>query len=137
MTEPWIHPSAVLLLGAVILPLLPKALRRICIVLVPVLAFCSVLLMQGHNGVYGVVPFMKWQLVFGKVDALSMVFAYIMTLMCVIGSVYGLHVEEAAQHSAAWTYVAGSLGVIFCGDYLTLFLFWELMAFSSVEVHFS
>ena len=40
--------------------------------------------------------------------------------------------EEAAQHSAAWTYVAGSLGVIFCGDYLTLFLFWELMAFSSV-----
>ena len=45
MTEPWIHPSAVLLLGAVILPLLPKALRRICIVLVPVLAFCAVLLM--------------------------------------------------------------------------------------------
>ena len=132
MTEPWIHPSAVLLLGAVILPLLPKALRRICIVLVPVLAFCAVLLMQGHNGVYGVLPFMKWQLIFGKVDALSMVFAYIMTLMCVIGSVYGLHVEEAAQHSVAWTYVAGSLGVIFCGDYLTLFLFWELMAFSSV-----
>jgi len=132
MTEPWIHPSAVLLLGAVILPLLPKALRRICIVLVPVLAFCAVLLMQGHNGVYGVLPFMKWQLIFGKVDALSMVFAYIMTLMCVIGSIYGLHVEEAAQHSVAWTYVAGSLGVIFCGDYLTLFLFWELMAFSSV-----
>ncbi|MDD3684749.1 MAG: hypothetical protein PHW09_12870, partial [Desulfovibrio desulfuricans] len=70
MTEPWIHPSAVLLLGAVILPLLPKALRRICIVLVPVLAFCAVLLMQGHNGVYGVLPFMKWQLIFGKVDAL-------------------------------------------------------------------
>ena len=132
MTEPWIHPSAVLLLGAVILPLLPRAVRRMFIVLVPVLAFGAVLLMQGHNGVYGVVPFMKWQLIFGKVDALSMVFAYIMTLMCVIGSIYGLHVEEAAQHSVAWTYVAGSLGVIFCGDYLTLFLFWELMAFSSV-----
>ena len=132
MTEQWIHPSAILLLGAVILPLLPRAVRRMFIVLVPVLAFGAVLLMQGHNGVYGVVPFMKWQLIFGKVDALSMVFAYIMTLMCVIGSIYGLHVEEAAQHSVAWTYVAGSLGVIFCGDYLTLFLFWELMAFSSV-----
>ena len=58
MTEPWIHPSAVLLLGAVILPLLPRAVRRVFIVLVPVLAFCAVLLMQGHNGVYGVVPFM-------------------------------------------------------------------------------
>jgi len=132
MTESWIHPSAVLLLGAAILPLLPRAVRRVLIVLVPVLAFGAVLLMQGHNGVYGVVPFMNWELTFGRVDALSMVFAYIMTLMCVIGSIYGLHVEEAAQHSAAWIYVAGSLGVIFCGDYLTLFLFWEIMAFSSV-----
>jgi len=35
------------------------------------------------------------------------------------------------QHIAAWFYVAGSLGVIYCGDYLVLFLFWELMAFSS------
>jgi multicomponent Na+:H+ antiporter subunit D len=33
---------------------------------------------------------------------------------------------------AAWLYVAGSLGAIYCGDYIVLFLFWELMAFSSV-----
>ena len=38
MTEQWIHPSAVLLLGAVILPMLPRAVRRMFIVLVPVLA---------------------------------------------------------------------------------------------------
>jgi len=81
-----------------------------------------------------VVQFMDWTLTFGRVDALSMVFAYIMTLMCIIGSIYGMHVEEDFQHIAAWTYVAGSLGVIFCGDYLVLFLFWEVMAFSSVFV---
>jgi multicomponent Na+:H+ antiporter subunit D len=49
-----------------------------------------------------------------------------------IGTLYGMHVEENGQHIAAWVYVAGSLGAIYAGDLLTLFLFWELMAFSSV-----
>jgi multicomponent Na+:H+ antiporter subunit D len=51
--------------------------------------------------------------------------------MAIIGTVYGLHVKDNWQHIAAWFYVAGSLGVIYCGDYLVLFLFWEMMAFAS------
>ncbi|WP_291303169.1 Na(+)/H(+) antiporter subunit D [Desulfovibrio sp. MES5] len=132
MTDTWIHPSAILLVGAVILPCLPKAWRKIFLVIVPLLAFADVVSMQGHNGVFGSLRFMDATMIFGRVDALSMVFAYIMSLMCIIGTVYGLHVENPVEQSAAWVYVAGSLGVIFCGDYLTLFLFWELMAFSSV-----
>jgi multicomponent Na+:H+ antiporter subunit D len=131
-TSFWLHPALILMVGALILPLLPKAFKKGWLVLVPVLTFACVLSMQGKNGVYGVTQFLDWTLTFGRVDALSMVFAYIMTLMCVIGSIYGMHVEEDAQHIAAWFYVAGSLGVIFCGDYLVLFLFWEIMAFSSV-----
>ncbi|MFZ5427769.1 MAG: Na(+)/H(+) antiporter subunit D [Thermodesulfobacteriota bacterium] len=132
MSDLWIHPTVILLAGALLLPLVPKALKKAFLVAVPVLAFLDVLSMQGHNGTYGVMHFMDWTLTFGRVDGLSMVFAYIMTLMCIIGTIYGLHVEEDAQHMAAWLYVAGSLGVIFCADYLVLFLFWELMAFSSV-----
>ena len=132
MIDTWIHPSAILLAGAVILPCLPKAWRKIFLVMVPLLAFADVVSMQGHNGVFGSLRFMDATMVFGRVDALSMVFAYIMSLMCIIGTVYGLHVENPLEQSAAWVYVAGSLGVIFCGDYLTLFLFWEIMAFSSV-----
>ncbi len=132
MIDTWIHPSAILLAGAVILPCLPKAWRKIFLVMVPLLAFADVVSMQGHNGVFGSLRFMDATMIFGRVDALSMVFAYIMSLMCIIGTVYGLHVENTLEQSAAWVYVAGSLGVIFCGDYLTLFLFWEIMAFSSV-----
>jgi multicomponent Na+:H+ antiporter subunit D len=132
MTDLWIHPSIILLAGAVILPLLPASLRKIFLVLVPALAFVDVFTMQGHNGSFGIYQFMDWTATFGRVESLSLVFAYIMTLMCIIGSIYGMHVKESIQHSTAWIYVAGSLGVIFCGDYLTLFLFWEMMAFSSV-----
>ena len=47
-----------------------------------------------------------------------------------------LVVSEDGQHIAALTYVAGSLGAIYAGDLLTLFLFWEVMAFSSVFLIF-
>jgi len=130
MSNFWLHPSIILLVGACLLPFIPQTLKKVYLVLVPALAFIDVLYM--HNGTFGLVQFLDWQLTFGRVDGLSKVFAYIMTLMCIIGSIYGMHVKNDWEHIAAWSYVAGSLGVIFCGDYLVLFLFWELMAFSSV-----
>lgn len=128
--ELWIHPSLILCLGALILPLLRGTTRSVLLLAVPLAAFAAVLSMS--PGVYGVFQYMQWEVVFGRVDKLSLVFAHIMTLMCVVGSLYGLKVEDNGQHVAAWLYVSGSLGVIFSGDFLSLFLFWEVMAFTSV-----
>lgn len=128
--EMWIHPALILFLGALVIPILKGPIRKFWLLLIPIIAFTDVYLMD--QGTFGVVHFLNWHLTFGRVDKLSLVFAYVMSLMCIIGSIYSLHVEEAGQHVAAWLYVAGALGVIFCGDYLVLFLFWELMAFSSV-----
>lgn len=130
MSDLWLHPSVILLLGGLLLPLLPKKLRPAWLVAVPVLTFGRIMAMS--KGTFGVVHFLSFTLTFGRVDALSHVFLYIMGLMCILGTLYGLHVKRAVEHTAAWTYVAGSLGAILAGDLLTLFLFWELMAISSV-----
>lgn len=130
MSSLWIHPSVILILGALLLPLIPGRWKRGYLLLVPVLVFGRIFMLE--KGVFGQVQFLDWMLTFGRVDALSQVFGYIMGLMCVLGTLYGLHVQEDAQHGAAWIYVAGSLGAIYAGDLLTLFLFWEVMAFSSV-----
>lgn len=130
MSDLWFHPSLVLLAGGLLLPLVPSAAKKAWLLLVPLLTFASIVLLP--QGTHGVVSFLQFTLVFGRVDALSNVFAYIMGLMAVIGSLYGLHVKRDVEHIAAWTYVAGSIGAIYAGDLLTLFLFWELMAFSSV-----
>jgi len=133
MSSFWIHPSLILLGGAVLLPLLPKALKKAFLLAVPLATFGDVLSMLGAPSTnHGVVQFLQWTLTFGRVDSLALVFAVIMSGMACIGTLYGLHVEEDAQHSAAWVYVSGSIGAIFAGDLLTLFLFWEVMAFSSV-----
>ena len=130
MSDFWIHPALILLLGAALLPLVPERARKGWLLLVPVLVFGRTLFLT--QGVFGEVRFLDWTLTFGRVDKLSLVFGYIMSLMAVIGTLYGLHVKRVAEHIAAWVYVGGSLGAIYAGDLLTLFVFWELMALSSV-----
>src|SRR5579859_185803 len=130
MNSFWLHPSLILIFGSLLLPLVPARVKRGYLLLIPILVFVRIVSMT--KGVFGEVHFLDWTLVFGRVDALSLVFGYIMSLMCILGTLYGLHVKENAQHIAAWFYVAGSIGAIYAGDFITLFLFWELMAFSSV-----
>jgi multicomponent Na+:H+ antiporter subunit D len=130
MLEFWVHPSLILILGALLLRLVPRKLRSAYLLIVPLIVFVRVCTMQ--NGVFGRVDFLDWSLTFGRVDALSSVFGHVMGLITVIGTIYGLHIKEPGQHVAAWLYAAGALGAIYAGDMLTLFAFWELMAFSSV-----
>ncbi len=87
--------------------------RKPYLVLVPMLTFIDVVYLGFHPGVYGRLGFLDWQLTFGRVDGLSKVFAFIMALMAIIGTIYGLHVKDSRQQMAAWFYVAGSLGVIY------------------------
>jgi multicomponent Na+:H+ antiporter subunit D len=136
MNSFWLHPSLILIFGALLLLAVPARLKRFWLLLVPLLVFGRILALphvpQGQELLLGQVHFLKWTLVFGRVDALSNVFGYIMSLMCILGTLYGLHVKDDWQHIASWFYVAGSIGCIYAGDFITLFLFWELMAFSSV-----
>lgn len=130
MSDFWIHPALILILGSLLLPLTPARLRKGYLILIPLLAFARACSMS--KGVFGEVHFLQWTLTFGRVDGLSAVFGYILALMCILGTLYGLQVREPAQHMAAWMYAAGALGVVYAGDFLTLFVFWELMAFASV-----
>jgi multicomponent Na+:H+ antiporter subunit D len=136
MTNFWLHPSLILMVGALLLPLVPRGIKKWYLLLVPILLFARILAISSamQNGPFstGIVKYLDWELTFGRVDRLSQVFGYIMSLMCILGTLYGVHVKDDKQHIAAWFYVAGSIGAIYAGDYITLFLFWELMAFSSV-----
>ncbi|MHB8789460.1 MAG: Na(+)/H(+) antiporter subunit D [Desulfobulbaceae bacterium] len=131
MFSSFTHPALILIAGALILPFIRGPLRRPYLFLVPLLAMGAVVANSALPGEHGLVQFLDWQLVFGRVDRLSTIFALIMGLMAIIGTLYGLHVDNAKEHIAAWFYVAGSLGTIYSGDYLSLFLFWEMMAFAS------
>jgi multicomponent Na+:H+ antiporter subunit D len=134
MTVEWVHPGLLLILGAWLLPILKGGVKRAAMLLLPAAALADCLLM--NPGTHGVASFLGQALVFGRVDQLSLIFSYVFSIMAFIGMVYALHVEDDAQHVAALTYVGGALGVTFAGDFLSLYIFWELMAISSALLVF-
>lgn len=129
MTPEWVHPGLLLIVGAWLLPLLKGRTKRLVMVLLPASAMVDCILME--PGTYGVVRFLGQELVFGRVDRLSLVFSYVFAIVALLGMVYSLHVDDDAQHVAALTYAGAALGAVFAGDFLSLFLFWELMALSA------
>jgi multicomponent Na+:H+ antiporter subunit D len=73
-----------------------------------------------------------YNLVVSRVDGLSLAFAYVFTLIAFLGGVYSFHIKDLGQQVAALLYAGSALGVVFAGDWLTLYVFWEIMAISSV-----
>jgi len=134
MTD-FVHPALLFVLGALPIPFLSGSIRRIYLVLIPIVALLAVVSMQ--QGSYGATHFLGQEILIAKVDKLSTVFATVFTIMALIGTVYALHVPRPGQHVAAFVYVGGALGVVFAGDYLTLYMFWEAMAFASAYLVFA
>jgi len=67
-----------------------------------------------------------------RVDGLSLVFGYVFFIAAILGGIYGLHVRDGVQHAAALMYVGSAIGAVFAGDLITLFIYWELTAVTSV-----
>lgn len=122
-------PGWVLLLGALLLPLMPRRIRSAAFLVFPILALA--LLSQVPDGKGLSVAFMNYELVLCQADRLSRVFGAIFGLIAFIGGLYAFHVRRPAERMAALGYAGGALGVAFAGDYLTLFIHWEIMAISS------
>jgi multicomponent Na+:H+ antiporter subunit D len=134
MAVEWVHPALLLIAGAWLLPLLQGRIKRTAMLILPGAALIDCLLMK--PGTYAVIHFLGQQLVAGHVDRLSLVFSYVFSLMAALGMIYALHVDDDSQHVAALTYAGSALGVVFAGDFLSLYVFWELMAISSAVLVF-
>ncbi len=126
----WLHPSIVLILGALVIPLLRGSIQqgyRVALALVFIF-----LVFQTQTGVYGQFEFAGLDFVTGRADKLSLAFAYVFSLITLIATIYSLHVKDNIQHVTSLFYAAAATGVAFAGDLLTLYVFWEMMMLASV-----
>lgn len=122
--------ALVFLLGAVVVPLLHGRLRTAWMLLLPVAAFaCLLTLPLGESGQ---VELLGQTLVLMRVDRLSLLFGYVFVLASLLNVIYALHLKDTMQHVAGLVYAGSSIGAVFAGDLMTLFIYWELTAVSSV-----
>ena len=67
-----------------------------------------------------------------RTDTLSLLFGFLFCLASFISIIFALHLKDTRQHVAALVYAGSAIGAVFAGDLITLFIFFELMAISSV-----
>ena len=72
-----------------------------------------------------------------RTDPLSRLFGYVFHIAAILGGIFSWRMVNPLNQSATLTYAGSALGAVFCGDLITLFLFWELMAFSSAFLIFA
>ncbi len=75
---------------------------------------------------------LEFQLTLMRADKLSLLFGYLFHIASLIAVVFALHVRDTTQQIAGMVYAGSALGAVFAGDLITLFIFWELLAVSSV-----
>jgi multicomponent Na+:H+ antiporter subunit D len=115
----------------VVIPLIPGwRIRKAWALLLPLLALWQ--LVSLPTGSFAEFELLGQTLVLMRVDRLSLMFGYVFMIAAALNAVYAMHQNDTVQHVAALVYAASALGAVFAGDLLTLFVFWELTAVSSV-----
>lgn len=128
MTE--LPPFIPFFIGALIAAVTRGRLRGAVMLSIPILSAINLWLLP--EGVYLQMAFMDYQLVPFRADKLSFMFGYVFHIAAFIAIMYSLHVRDTTQQVAGMMYAGSGLGAVFAGDLLTLFVFWEFLAFTSV-----
>jgi multicomponent Na+:H+ antiporter subunit D len=128
-------PGFVLIAAAVFVPFVAGAARTTLLLAAPLVTLAAVLLLP--EGSYAAVSFLGYGLELVRVDRLSRLFGIVFSLMAFAGALFALKQPRTLELSAAFVYAGGALGVVFAGDLVTLFVFWELMAIASTLVVWS
>ncbi|MBW1769622.1 MAG: Na(+)/H(+) antiporter subunit D [Deltaproteobacteria bacterium] len=125
-----VPPAFIFIVAGLLSPLIKGKWKSAYLLAVPVVGFIN--LISIPEGTHWVVRFLEWDLVFGRMDRLSLIFGYIFHIISFIAILYALHVKDSVQHVAGLVYAGSALGVVFAGDLFTFFIFWEMLTVASI-----
>ncbi|GHA99083.1 Na(+)/H(+) antiporter subunit D [Algimonas arctica] len=129
-----INPGLWVILAGLVCALMPaNSLRKVLAIAAPV--FAAVMIFN----IYDNTEVLAGQFEIGgvtlttlRIDNLSVVWGYLFCLAGLINAIYALHEKSWITDSSALVYTGAAIAGVLAGDMLTLFLFWELTAISSV-----
>ena len=125
-----IPPFVWFFIGALLLPFFRGWTRLVLLCLIPVAGAFNLLHMS--EGMTWNLTLFSYELTPLRIDRLSLLFGYLFHLAAFLGIVFSLHVKETSQHVVGLLYAGSAIGAVFAGDLITLFVFWELLAITSV-----
>ncbi|TNF98639.1 MAG: Na(+)/H(+) antiporter subunit D [Gammaproteobacteria bacterium] len=118
-------------LAALVVGFLPQRWRQILTLILPLWGGLN-LWFGFEAGTTVTYKLLEFELTLLRVDQLSLLFGYLFHIAAFIGMVYALNVKDTLQQVSSLLYVGSGLGAVFAGDLITLFIFWECLAVTSV-----
>jgi multicomponent Na+:H+ antiporter subunit D len=132
MTMSDFPPGLVLIIGAFLLPMIGQRLRPMLTLGLPLLTLYLVWSLP--NGTFSTFPMLDYNLAFIQSDSLSRLFATVFSIMTFGGSLFALKQKRVLELGSVFVYAGSAIGVVFAGDLISLFIFWEIMAVASTLV---
>lgn len=124
-------PFLIFFLAALLIPFTAGMVRNALLLATPIIAALSIML-NIDTGALATYSILEFELTYLRADKLSLLFSYLFCLASLIATIFALHVNDRKQQIAGLIYAGSALGAVFSGDFITLFIFWELLAISSV-----
>lgn len=133
-------PAFILVAAGVLAALVPLHHgRKLLMIGAPTLTFAATIMIffygqSGNEYIGGIYNIAGLELITLRIDHMSFLWAFIFCIAGILNGIYGLHERCKITDSSALIYTGAGLGAVFAGDLITLFIFWELLALSSVFI---
>ena len=133
-------PAFILIAAGIFATLIPLHHgRKVLMIGAPTLALAATIMIffygqSGNEYIGGIINIAGLELITLRIDHMSFLWAFIFCIAGILNGIYGLHEKCKITDSSALIYTGAGLGAVFAGDLITLFIFWELLALSSVII---
>ncbi len=108
-----------------------RTARQALTILAPILGI--LLLATTQHGVdHLTYNMLSIEMSFYRVDSLNFLFGLAFLIAVLLNAIYALHTDNRLQDGMALAYGGAAISATFAGDLMTLFIFWEITAITSV-----
>lgn len=126
-----IPPFLVFFISALILSISPKKIEKVILIITPILALLNFFVFSSQDLTFN---FLGNRIDFFYQDRVNLPFFYVFIIIAFLGIIYNLHSDQKGEKIFPILYAGSSVGLIFAGDFISLFFFWELMAIFSTLI---
>ncbi|MCA8901289.1 MAG: Na(+)/H(+) antiporter subunit D [Hyphomonas sp.] len=127
-----LNPGWLLILaGVASLFIKMRQVRQVVTVVAPILGVL-LLIFSVQNVTHASANVMGLDLILYRVDGLNFLFSLAFLIASLLNAIYALHTDDRIQDGAALAYAGAAVSATLAGDLMTLFVFWEVTAISSV-----
>ena len=124
------HPAMALIAGGIAAAFLKGRAASIVMVVAPLVGLYHVSGLE--NDSFSTLSLFGFEIKSVMVDQQAWLFGLLFNIAALVAGIYSFHVRDRWQVSMALLYAASAVGVAFAGDMLSLFLWWEALAITSV-----